>query len=110
MKVQAITRYVRISPRKVMEVTREIQGLPAARALDLVQFMPLKAARLVTKTLKSAIANAENNNSLSRESLKVKEAVVGESATIKRGSSRARGSSTLIRKRTSHIKIILSDE
>jgi len=93
-----------------MEVTREIQGLPATRALDLVQVMPLKAARLVTKTLKSAIANAENNNSLSRESLKVKEAVVGAGVTLKRGSSRARGSSNLIRKRTSHIKIILSDE
>ncbi len=110
MKVQAITRYVRISPRKVGEVTREIQGLPANRALDLVNFMPLKAARLVSRTLKSAIANAENNSKLSVESLKVHEAVVGASVTIKRMSSRARGSSSLIRKRTSHIKIILSDE
>jgi large subunit ribosomal protein L22 len=110
MNVQAITRYVRISPRKVMEVTREIQGLPAGRALDLVNFMPLKAARLVSRTLKSAIANAENNRNLSRETLKVKEAVVGTGPTIKRMASRARGSSSLIRKRTSHIKIILSDE
>ncbi len=110
MKIQAITRYVRISPRKVMDVTREIQGLPAGRALDLVQVMPLKAARLVLRTLKSAIANAENNASLSRENLKVKEAVVGTGPTLKRMGSRARGSSSLIRKRTSHIKIILSDE
>ncbi len=110
MKVQAITRYVRISPRKVMDVTREIQGLPASRALDLVQFMPLKAARLVSRTLKSAIANAENNANLSRESLKVQEAVVGTGPTIKRMSTRARGSSSLLRKRTSHVKIVLSDE
>ncbi len=110
MKVLAITRYVRISPMKVMEVTREIQGLPATRALDLVRFMPLKAARLVARTLKSAIANAENNAGLSREKLKVHEAVAGASVTIKRMSARARGSSSLIRKRTSHIKIILSDE
>jgi large subunit ribosomal protein L22 len=110
MNIQAITRNVRISPRKVQEVTREIQGLTATRALDLVQFMPLKAARLVSRTLKSAIANAENNSKLSRESLKVKEAVVGAGMTIKRMGSRARGSSSLIRKRTSHIKIILSDE
>jgi large subunit ribosomal protein L22 len=110
MNVQAITKHVRISPRKVMEVTREIQGLPATRALDVMKFMPLKAARLVTRTLKSAIANAENNASLSRESLRVKEAVVGTGATLRRFSSRARGSSSLIRKRTSHIKIILSDE
>jgi large subunit ribosomal protein L22 len=110
MKVQAITKSVRIAPRKVMEVTREIQGLPAARALDLVQFMPLKAARLVSRALKSAIANAENNANLSRESLKVHEAVVGTGMTIKRMGARARGSSSLIRKRTSHIKIVLSDE
>ena len=110
MKVQAITRYMKISPRKVMEITREIQGLPAVRALETVQLIPRKAARLVFKTLKSAIANAENNAQLSRESLKVHEAVVGASATMKRMSARARGSSSLLRKRTSHVKIILSDE
>lgn len=110
MKIQAVTRYVRISPRKVMDVTREIQGLPAGRALDLVKVMPLKAARLVGRTLKSAIANAENNSGLSREKLRVFEAVAGTGPQIKRMSSRARGSSSLIRKRTSHIKIILSDE
>lgn len=110
MKVQAITRHVRISPRKVHEVTREIQGLPAGRALDIVQIIPRKAARLVTKTLKSAIANAENNNNLSRESLRIVEAAAQTGATLRRFSSRARGSSSLIRKRTSHIKIVLSDE
>jgi large subunit ribosomal protein L22 len=110
MKVQAVTKNVKISPRKVREVTKEIQGLPAGRALDLVQFIPRKAARLVARTLKSAIANAENNHSLSRESLKVKEAVAGTATTIKRMASRARGSSSLLRKRMSHIKIILSDE
>ncbi len=110
MKVQAITRHIRISPRKVREITREIQGLSANRAIDLMRFMPLKAARLVSRTLKSAIANAENNASLSRESLKVHEAVVETGPTIKRIAIRARGSSSIIRKRTSHIKIILSDE
>jgi large subunit ribosomal protein L22 len=110
MKVQAITKHLRISPRKVHEVTREIQGLPASRALDLVQIMPRKAARLVSRTLKSAIANAENNANLSRESLKVVEAAAQAGPTLKRFGSRARGSSSLIRKRTSHIKIVLSDE
>lgn len=93
-----------------MDVTREIQGLSATRALELVQFMPLKAARLVLRTLKSAIANAENNAKMSRESLKVCEAVVGTGATIKRVMTRARGNASQLRKRTSHIKIILSDE
>ena len=110
MKVQAITRYIRISPRKVREVTREIQGLPAVRALELLQFVPRKAARLVSRTLRSAIGNAETNGKLSRESLKVQEAVVGNGAIIRRFSTRARGASSMIRKRTSHIKIILSDE
>lgn len=110
MKVQAITRYVRISPRKAREITREIQGLSADRAINLMRFMPLKAARLVSRTLKSAIANAENNANLSRESLKIHEAVVGTGPTIKRVAIRARGSSSMVRKKTSHIKIILSDE
>ncbi len=110
MKIQAITKNMRISSRKVTDVTREIQGLKATRALDLLQFMPLKAARLVSRTLKSAIANAEHNKGLSRDSLWVKEAVAGAGLTIKRTASRARGSSSLIRKRTSRVKIILSDE
>lgn len=110
MKVRAITKHVRISPRKAMEVTREIQGLPAGRALEVLQFMPMKAARLIYRTLESAIANAENNENLSRESLRVEEAAIGASATIKRTATRARGSSSLIRKRTSHIKIVLSND
>ena len=110
MKVKAIAKHVRISPRKAMEVTREIQGLPASRALEVLQFMPMKAARLVSRTLKSAIANAENNENLSRESLKVEEAVIGAGSTIKRMATRARGSSSLIRKRSSHIKIVLSND
>ena len=110
MKVQAISKYVRIAPRKVWEVTREIQGLPATRALKLLEVTPRKAARLVSKTLKSAMKNAENNAKLSEASLVVHEAVVGAGPTMKRSSSRARGSSTMIRKRSSHIKIVLSDE
>ena len=110
MKVQAISKYVKISPRKVHEVTREIQGLKASRALDLVSFIPRKAARLVARTLKSAIANAENNANLSRENLLVKEAVVGTAPTLKRYNSRARGGSSRLLKRNSHIKIVLSDE
>ncbi|MBI4027702.1 MAG: 50S ribosomal protein L22 [Verrucomicrobia bacterium] len=110
MKVQAITKHVRMSPRKVMQVTREIQGLPANRALDLVQFIPSKAARLVSRTLKSAIANAEARDKVSSNALKVHEAVAGSSVTIKRVASRARGSSSMLRKKTCHIRIILSDE
>ena len=110
MEVRSVTRFVRISAFKAREVTREIQGLMASDALDVLRFSPKKAARLVTKTLKSAIANAEHNNELKPSTLRVKEAVVGEGPTIKRIMPRARGSSSPIRKRTSHIRIILTDE
>src|SRR4051812_30309621 len=110
MEVRSIYRYAKISPFKVREVTREIQGLPVAAALDVLAFTPKKAAFLINKTLKSAIANAENNANLKAEALVVKEAVVGEGPTMKRMMPRARGSGSRILKRTSHIRIILSDE
>jgi large subunit ribosomal protein L22 len=94
----------------VREVTREIQGLPATDALDLLRFVPKKAAPLVRKTLASAVANAENNNNLNVANLVVKEAVVGEGPTFKRYQPKARGSAGPIRKRTSHIRIVLTDE
>ncbi len=110
MQVKSIYRFARISAFKAREVTREIQGLPATDALDLLRYTPKKAALLITKTLKSAIANAENNNNLSAANLVVQEAVVGEGATFKRFQPKARGSAGPIRKRTSHIRIVLTDE
>jgi large subunit ribosomal protein L22 len=110
MEVRSIYTYARISPFKVREVTREIQGLPVSAALDLLAFTPKKAAFLINKTLKSAIANAENNANLKADGLVVKEAVVGEGPTFKRMIARARGSGSRILKRTSHIRIVLSDE
>jgi len=110
MEVRSIYRYARISPFKVREVTREIQGLPVSAALDILAFTPKKAAFLIGKTLKSAVANAENNANLKVDSLVVKEAVVGEGPTLKRIMARARGSASGILKRTSHIRIVLTDE
>jgi large subunit ribosomal protein L22 len=110
MEVRSIYKYARISPFKVREVTREIQGLPVSAALDLLAFTPKKAAFLINKTLKSAIANAENNMNLKPDGLVVKEAVVGEGPTFKRIMARARGSASRILKRTSHIRIVLTDE
>ena len=110
MEVLSVYRGARISAFKARELTREIQGLAASAALDLIAFSPKKAALMVGKTLKSAIANAENNNELRVETLVVKEATVGEGPTMKRSKSRARGSSTMIRKRTAHIRIVLTDE
>ena len=110
MEVRSIYKYARISPFKVREVTREIQGLPVSAALDVLAFTSKKAAFLINKTLKSAIANAENNANLKADGLVVKEAVVGEGPTLRRIMARARGSASPILKRTSHIRIVLSDE
>ena len=110
MQVSSTYRYAKISPFKAREVTRAIQGLPVSAALDLVAFSPKKAAALISKTLKSAIANAENNANLRVDGLVVKEAIVGEGPTMKRMMTRARGSGSTIRKRSSHIRIVLTDE
>lgn len=110
MEVQAITKNFRMSAQKMREVVRQIQGLPALQAQAVLAVVPRKGARVVAKTLKSAIANAENNNNLKAETLFVKEAVAGAATTYKRFVPKARGSAGPILKRNCHIKIILSDQ
>jgi large subunit ribosomal protein L22 len=110
MQIISIYRGARISAFKAREVTRAIQGLPVAAALDILAFTPRKAAPMVAKALKSAVANAENNNNLRADKLVVQEATVGEGPTFKRFQPKARGSAGPIRKRTAHIRIIVTDE
>ena len=112
MQKQAISKTNRISAFKAREITRLIQGKTVAEAIALVDFSPRKAARLVGKALKSAVANAENDpeNPVSREDLVVLEAVVGEGPTMKRTRPKARGMAGRVRKRTSHIKIVVTTE
>lgn len=110
MEVRSITKNVTVSPQKMREVVRQIQGLPAEQAVAVLTMVPRKSARLVIKTLRSAIANAENNNNLKVENLRVKEAVAGAATTLKRFTAKARGSAGPILKRRSHIRIVLSDE
>jgi len=109
MEVTSTTRYVRISPKKAREVAREIQGLPVSSALDILNFTPRKAAVLISKTLKTAIADAENNFELDVDALIIKEAVIGAGPTLRRYMPRARGSAGPIRKRSSHIQITLTE-
>ena len=99
-----------MSPQKMREVTRQIQGLNAVQAQAVLAVVPRKSARWVAKTLKSALANAENNKGLKPETLRIKEAVTGAATTLKRFVPKARGSAGPILKRTCHIKIVLSDE
>ena len=110
MEVRSVYKYARISPKKARDVAREIQGLPVSDAIDTLNFTPKKAAFLIGKTLKSAVANAENNHDLAADSLHVKEANISDGPSFNRYKPRARGSASAIRKRTSHIYIILTDE
>lgn len=110
MEVKATTKYVRIAPRKARNLATAIQGLPVPEALKIVEFSERKAATLIGKTIKSAIANAENNAKLSADTLRVKEAVVVPGPALRRFWPRARGSASPIRKRTSHIMITLTDD
>lgn len=110
MQVHAILRNVPMSAQKMREVVRQIQGLPALQAQAVLQFVPRKSARFVAKTLRSAIANAENNNKINPETLLVKEAVAGTATSMRRFTPKARGSAGPIIKRRCHIKITVSDE
>ncbi len=109
MEIQALTRYARMSPKKVRELANQIQGRRVPEALDLVTLIPRKSARLVAKTLKSAVANAENNNNLSADRLVVHRALVENGPVLKRFKAGARGSAKPRVKRMSHIRIVLTD-
>jgi large subunit ribosomal protein L22 len=110
MQVHAILKNVPMSAQKMREMVRQIQGLPALQAQAVLSFVPRKSARFVAKTLASAIANAENNNKVKPETLRVKEAVAGTATSLRRMTPKARGSAGPIIKRRCHIKITVSDE
>ena len=109
MEVQALTRYARMSPKKMRDISRIIQGRKAAEAYDYLNLIPRKSAKLIAKTLKSAIANAENNNNLSADSLTIKFALIENGPVLKRFNAGARGTAMPRRKKMSHIRIVLSD-
>ena len=117
MEVQAITKNVRMSAQKMREVVRQIQGLPAAQAEAILAVVPRKGARFVAKTLKSAMANAEDLKAHHKEygdmktdRLVIKEAVAQTASILKRFTPKARGSAGPILKRNCHVKIVLSDQ
>lgn len=108
MEVRAQARYVRVSPRKARIVVDLVRGKSVAQAQEILRFTNRGIAETVEKVLNSAVANAEHNNHLRAESLVVKKAYVDEGPTMKRIRPRAKGSAARIRKRTSHITIIVA--
>jgi large subunit ribosomal protein L22 len=110
MEIHAITKYSRVSPSKGNDVAHLLRGKNAVEALTMLDLVPRKSGAILAKTLRSAIANAENNLSLKRESLFIKTATVCPGPMFKRYRAKARGMAGRIRKRTSHFTIVLTDE
>ena len=109
MEVTATAKFLRISPRKARLVADMIRGLETNKALDQLAAANKKAAGPVEKLLRSAVANAVNNFELDKDNLRIKEIRVDEGPTLHRWMPRARGRATPIRKRTSHIKVLLAE-
>ena len=110
MQATAILKYVRVSAQKGRLVADQVRGLPVARALELLQFSPKKAAGHLRKVLESAIANAEHNEGADVDELKVATIQVDGGPTLRRFHARAKGRGARILKRTSHITVVVSDE
>jgi len=110
MVAKAVSKYVRISPRKARLVADLVRGKQVEEALAILKFTPKKAAPLIAKAIKSAVANAEENADVRDvEKLIISEIKIDGGPTWKRFMPRAYGRATLIRKRTSHITVVLSD-
>ena len=107
MEARAQARYVRVTPMKARRVVDQIRGLPAAEAQAILRYAPQAATEPVGKVLKSAVANATNNDGLDADTLVITEARVDEGPTMKRFRPRAQGRAFRIRKRTSHITIVV---
>ena len=108
VEVRATARFVRIAPREARAGVALLHHQTALKALETLQFCNRAAAEDVSKVLRSAIANAENNNGLRAQDLVIKTAYVDEGPTLKRIRPRAKGSASRINKRTSHITVVVA--
>ena len=108
--VKAVYKNLRSSPRKINDILRSIRGKKADKALKDLQFSEKRVSKEISKTIKSAVANAENNNQLDIDNLFIKEAYVGKGMVMKRYRPRARGRAGEIKKPFSNLTIIVSEK
>lgn len=108
MEAKATAKYVRVSPRKARVVLDQVRGKDVVRAREILRFSERAISETIEKVLNSAVANAENNHGMSTTNLVVKACYADEGPTLKRIRPRAKGSASRIRKRTSHITIIVA--
>jgi len=109
MSTSAKLSNTRLSPQKMRLVADQVRGLPVGKALDVLAFSNKKAATVIKKVLESAIANAEHNDGADIDELKISEILVDAGPTMKRLRTRARGRADRIIKRTSHVKVTVSE-
>ncbi|ADG81187.1 50S ribosomal protein L22 [Thermincola ferriacetica] len=110
MEAKAVARYIRISPRKARQVVDLIRGKSVKEALAILKFTPQKAAEAIEKVVKSAAANAENNFEMDKDSLYISQIFVDQGPTLKRYKPRAMGRADLMRRRTSHITVVVKEK
>ena len=109
METRAISRYLRVAPRKMRLVADLVRGKGVGQALGVLEHVPKKSAKLVAKTLKSVVANAEGTQRVDVDRLYVKRITVDEGPTAKRFLPRAHGRATRVRKRTSHLTVVVDE-
>ena len=109
MESRAVARYIRISPRKVRLIMDEIRGRRIEEALNQLSFAPQKGAFILKKLINSAVANAEQNFEMDVDKLYIKRVFADEGPTLKRFRPRAMGRASKIRKRTSHLTVVLDE-
>ena len=110
MEVKAVAKYMRISPQKVRMLADAVKGKQVEAALDTLKFMPQKAAAVVEKIMRSAVANADQRADIDVDALVVRNVFADPGPMLKRIRPRARGRATRILKRTSHITVILAEK
>ena len=109
-EVKAVSKYVRISSQKVRKLIEAVKGKPVQSGLDSLQFMPQKAAKIIEKILRSAVANADQHADIDVDSLVIRNIIANQGPTLKRFKARARGRGTRVLKRTTHITVILAED
>ena len=109
MEVKAGTRFIRISPRKLRLVADLVRGQNVGKAITTMKFTPKRGSKILYKTLMSAVANAEQKGTLDVDNLYVKKITVDEGPMLKRFLPRAQGRATTVRKRMSHLNIVLDE-
>lgn len=110
MEVRAVAKYIRISPQKARLVADVVRGMDAGQAMTTLRFMPKKGAALIRKVLASAIANADQLDTVDVDTLYIKEILVDGGPMLKRFSPRAQGRATRILKRSSHITVVVDEK